>query len=73
MREKLKGFVLLLSIFGVLSLAPVEEAKALDPRIKAIGTMAVYGTAGGLLLGVASYAFDSPGRSWAIGASVWKQ
>ncbi|MFT6544472.1 MAG: hypothetical protein ACJAT2_001791, partial [Bacteriovoracaceae bacterium] len=39
------------SIFSVLTLAPVEEANALDPRVKAVGTMAVYGTAGGLLLG----------------------
>jgi predicted permease len=70
MRSKLQDFLIIISIFSILSIAPVEEAKALDPRVKAVGTMAVYGTAGGLLLGVASYAFNSPGRSWAVGASV---
>lgn len=70
MAKTLRTYLFLFSIFSILSLAPVEEAKAMDPRVKAVATMAVYGTAGGLLLGAASYAFDSPGRSWAIGASV---
>jgi hypothetical protein len=70
MRSKLQYFLMVFSIFSVLTLAPIEDANALDPRVKAVGIMAVYGTAGGLLLGVASYAFDSPGRSWAMGASI---
>ncbi|MBK26332.1 MAG: hypothetical protein CME70_20195 [Halobacteriovorax sp.] len=70
MAKRFKTFLMMFSLFGFLSLAPLQEAKALDPRIQAVGTMAAYGTVGGLLLGVASYAFDSPGRSWAIGASV---
>jgi hypothetical protein len=43
---------------------------ALDPRVKALGTMAVYGTAGGALLGTATLAFGSSGRSVAKGASI---
>lgn len=42
----------------------------LDPRVKALGTMALYGTAGGALLGTASLAFGTSGRSVAKGASL---
>ena len=42
----------------------------MDARIKALGSMAAYGTVGGALLGTASLAFDAPGRSVAIGASI---
>ena len=42
----------------------------MDPRVKALGTMALYGTVGGALLGTASLAFDSNGRSVAKGASL---
>ncbi len=42
----------------------------MDPRAKAIGLMAVYGTVGGALLGTAALAFDADGRSVAKGASL---
>lgn len=49
----------------------MSQAKAeIDPRAKAIGTMAVYGTVGGALLGTAALAFDAGGRSVAKGASL---
>lgn len=42
----------------------------IDPRMKALGTMAAYGTVGGALLGTASLAFGTSGRSVAQGASL---
>lgn len=41
-----------------------------DPKIKALGTMAGYGTVGGVLLGVASLAFGTSGRAVSQGASL---
>ena len=41
-----------------------------DPKIKALGTLAAYGTIGGALLGTASLAFGAGGRSVAKGASL---
>lgn len=41
-----------------------------DPRLKALGLMAGYGTAGGALLGAASMAFGSDGRSIFKGMSL---
>lgn len=70
MLKTFRSLILLTSILGFFTFLPIEEAKAIDPRVKAIGTMAVYGTASGLLLGAASYAFDAPGRAWAVGASL---
>lgn len=55
----------------ILVAMPLKEAKAqMDPRMKALGTMALYGTVGGALLGTASLAFGTSGRSIAIGASL---
>ncbi|GAB4019482.1 MAG: hypothetical protein Fur0010_21480 [Bdellovibrio sp.] len=55
----------------VLCALPVSNAKAeMDPRMKALGSMALYGTVGGALLGTASLAFGTSGRSVAIGASL---
>jgi len=52
----------------------VNKAHAeMDPRAKALGSMALYGTIGGTLLGIAAQAFDvedSFGRSMAKGASL---
>ena len=42
----------------------------IDPRIKMVGKVALYGTAGGALLGLASLAFDGSGRNIARGASL---
>ena len=44
--------------------------RALDPKVKIMGTMAIYGTAGGALLGLATLAFDGEGRNVAKGASL---
>lgn len=46
------------------------RAHSIDPRTKAVLTMAAYGTAGGALLGTASLAFGTKGRAVAIGASL---
>lgn len=43
---------------------------AIDPKVKMVGTMAGYGIVGGALLGTASMAFGSGGRSIAKGASL---
>jgi hypothetical protein len=54
-------------IFGVVYSKP---SYAIDPRVKSLGIMAAYGTIGGALLGTASLAFGSSGRSVAKGASL---
>ncbi|MEA9358598.1 hypothetical protein SHI21_20340 [Bacteriovorax sp. PP10] len=43
---------------------------AIDPKLKMVATMAGYGVVGGALLGTASLAFGSGGRSIAKGASL---
>ena len=43
---------------------------AINPKLKMVGTMAGYGVVGGALLGTASMAFGSGGRSIAKGASL---
>tara|TARA_Y100000780_G_scaffold214108_1_gene215456 strand:+ start:5103 stop:5609 length:507 start_codon:yes stop_codon:yes gene_type:complete len=63
----LKSLVIIL-FFSFFSLSKVHAQ--IDPRAKAIGTMAVYGTVGGALLGTASLAFGTDGRSVAKGASL---
>ncbi len=42
----------------------------MDPKIKALGSMALYGTIGGILLGTASLAFGAESRAIAKGASL---
>lgn len=58
--------------FGLLLIFPSKEsfAQGIDPRIKAVGKMALYGTASGALLGTASLAFGAEGRWVARGASI---
>ena len=53
-----------------LLVSSVEIKAQMNPRLKALGAMALYGTAGGALLGTASLAFGSGGRSIAKGASL---
>ena len=66
----LKKLVIIFTI-TLFSLTQTSEVRAeIDPRAKAIGTMAVYGTVGGALLGTAALAFDADGRSVAKGASL---
>lgn len=64
----MKVFLLAICIFLGTTYSP--EAKAIEPKVKAVLTMAAYGTVGGALLGAASLAFDTGGRSVAIGASL---
>lgn len=59
---------LLISIFTLMTFC--QTSQAIDPRAKALGAMALYGTVGGTLLGTASLAFGSSGRSVAKGASL---
>lgn len=69
MKKILSSLLLFIALF--VAFTPVQEAKAqVDPRLKALGMMAAYGAVGGFLLGSASLAFDTPGRSPFIGASL---
>lgn len=72
MLKLFKFKIVALVLFSVVALsAPVQEARAdMDPKVKALATMAAYGTIGGALLGTASLAFGTSGRSVAIGASL---
>ncbi len=67
MRSKIIIPVLFVFLMVVL---PSKAQAQMDPRVKAVGTMALYGTVGGLLLGTASLAFGTDGRSVAQGASL---
>lgn len=58
--------LLIVLFFGFSS----SQAMAIDGRVKALGTMAAYGTVGGALLGAATLAFDGSGRNVARGASL---
>ena len=73
--SNIKGIIILLILGMALVLRPLEvraqqQSGGIDPRMKALGMMAVYGTAVGFLLGAAALAFDAPGRSPFIGASL---
>jgi len=60
--------VLFIMLMGFLA-APRAQAQ-MDPRVKALATVAAYGTVGGALLGAASMAFWSNGRAVFQGASL---
>lgn len=70
----MKKFIISLFTILVFASSPLFELKAqeqgMDPRIKALAMMAMYGTVGGALLGTASLAFDGEGRNIAKGASL---
>ncbi|TNE98911.1 MAG: hypothetical protein EP326_09030 [Deltaproteobacteria bacterium] len=69
MKLKSLKIVLLCTVFlGTLTFS--KPAHAVDPKVKAILTMAAYGTVGGGLLGTASLAFGTGGRSPFIGMSL---
>lgn len=53
-----------------LTLLVSTNTYAADPRLKVVATMAGYGIVGGALLGTASLAFGTSGRSVAKGASL---
>ncbi len=60
-------FLLVLTVSFTLASSAFAE---MDPKVKALGTMAAYGTIGGALLGTATLAFGTGGRSIAKGASL---
>lgn len=64
----MKKILIVLSL--IISLSSLNAQAQMDPKAKAVGTMALYGTVGGALLGTASLAFGAGGRSVAIGASL---
>ena len=66
--KKLKIMIYVIALVGMTSYS--SKALSIEPKVKAVLTMAGYGTVGGALLGAASLAFDTGGRSVAIGASV---
>lgn len=72
MRERLsRTFICVLTVIALSGALFSKPAHAqMDPRLKALGTMALYGTVGGALLGTASLAFGTSGRSPAVGASL---
>ncbi len=52
------------------SVLAASSGGGITPKLKMIGSMALYGIAGGALLGTASMAFGAPARSIAIGSSL---
>jgi len=64
---------IMIKIFLVLTVSFTLSSSVyadMDPKVKALGTMAAYGTIGGALLGTATLAFGTGGRSIAKGASL---
>lgn len=72
MRERLSRcfvyFLVVIAMTGIVFSRPAQAQ--MDSRVKALGTMALYGTVGGALLGTASLAFGTSGRAPAVGASL---
>jgi hypothetical protein len=65
----MKKFITATFVCFTILFSSVSNA-AIDPKLKMVGTMAGYGVVGGALLGTASLAFGSGGRSIAKGASL---
>ncbi len=61
---------IIITLFTLISLFATNFSFAMDSRLKAVATMAGYGVVGGALLGTASLAFGTSGRSIAKGASL---
>lgn len=61
---------LITKILIICSLSVPVQSHALDAKVSAVLLMAGYGTVGGALLGTASLAFGSEGRTVAKGASI---
>lgn len=58
-------FIIVLAIRSSMCLA-----NDVDPRVLVVGTLALYGTIGGSLLGAASLAYNTKPRAIAMGASI---
>ncbi len=67
--QKIITVLLCFSIF-TLFLTPQNANAQMDPKVKALVSMAVYGSIGGALLGTASLAFGHSKRAIARGASL---
>lgn len=65
-----KTIIIKAIIFSLILGVSTPSYSEVDPKITALGTMAVYGTVGGFLLGVASLAFGTSGRAVAQGSSL---
>lgn len=70
MLECFKRKFLCLYLIAGLLLAIPSKSMALDPKVKALGMVALYGTIGGALLGTASLAFGTRPRAIFQGASI---
>ncbi|PIK15843.1 hypothetical protein [Halobacteriovorax sp. JY17] len=66
---KIKTTIIILTM-ALTFVIGTEKSYAMDARAKALGSMALYGTVGGALLGAASLAFGTNGRAIAQGASL---
>ena len=66
---KIKSTIIILTLAITFIVSPMK-VHAMDARAKALGSMALYGTVGGALLGAASLAFGTNGRAVAQGASL---
>jgi hypothetical protein len=71
-KSKLGLLAIIFSWVMALSMVamPNTAQAQMDPRVKALITVAAYGTVGGALLGFASMAFNSNGRAIFQGASL---
>ena len=65
-----KGCLFFLFFLLITLSLQARETEEIDPRFKVVGTMVVYGTAGGFLLGLASMAFQDNSRNIARGTSL---
>lgn len=66
----MRKLALILVVLFSFSFAPNAEAKLSKSKLQTLGIIAGYGMVGGALLGTATLAFDAPGRSPFIGASL---
>ena len=66
----MRRFVIIFSIIGICLMAVQDASAQMDPKIKALGSMALYGTIGGAILGTASMAFGGESMNIAKGASL---
>lgn len=66
----MKKIIIASTVCFTLLFSSLSQAAGVDPKLKMVATMAGYGVVGGALLGTATLAFGSGGRSIAKGASL---